>query len=86
MFEIISAVIIPFIVQWMKKIKLPTRIAPIAAITLAIIAVACAKRLGHDLSISNIYEAILRVLGISGMSVLGYDVFKTIVVNKVVAK
>lgn len=86
MFEIISAVIIPFIVQWLKKIKLPTRIAPIAAIVLAVIAVACAKLLGHDLNISNIYEAILRVLGISGMSVLGYDIFKTMVTNKVVAK
>lgn len=82
MFEIISAVIIPFVVQWLKKIKLPTRIAPIAAIILAIIAVAGARLLGYDLNITNIYEAILRVLGISGMSILGYDVLKKTISNK----
>ena len=82
MFEIISAVIIPFVVQFLKKIKLPSRIAPIAAIVLAIIAVAGAKLLGQDLDINNIYEAILRVLGISGMSILGYDVLKKTISNK----
>lgn len=82
MFEIISAVIIPFIVQLLKKIKLPTRIAPIAAIVLAILAVAGAKLLGQDLNIQNIYEAILKILGISGMSILGYDVLKKTINNK----
>jgi hypothetical protein len=82
MFEIISAVVIPFVVQLLKKIKLPSRLAPIAAVILAILIVAGAKILGSDLDIGNIYEAILKVLGISGMSILGYDVLKKTVKNK----
>lgn len=82
MFEIICAVIIPFVVQLLKKIKLPSRVAPIAAVILAILAVAGAKLFGIDLNIQSTLEAILKVLGISGMSILGYDVLKKTINNK----
>lgn len=82
MFEIITAVIIPFVVQLLKKIKLPKRLAPLVAVILAILAVVGAKLLGYDLNIQNALEAILKILGISGMSVLGYDLLKRTVKNK----
>jgi len=76
MFEIISAIVIPFVIQLLKKIKLPTKIAPIVAIILAIIVVAGAKIAGIDLDVKSVMDVILKILGIAGGSVLAYDTVK----------
>lgn len=76
MFEVITVVVIPFIVQLLKKIKLPTKVAPIAAFILALIIVAGGNVLGFDLNIDTIIDAIIKALAISGVSVLGYDTVK----------
>ena len=81
-FEIITVVVIPFIVQFLKKIKLPTKLAPFAAIIAAIIIVAGGKFLGVDLEIKNVLELILKAIGLAGISVLGYDIVKKITVDK----
>jgi hypothetical protein len=70
---IIITVAIPFIVQLLKKIKLPSKFAPIAAMVIAVIFVAVGKWVGLDLNVKDIYQAILLALGIAGASVLGYD-------------
>ena len=76
MFEIISAIVIPFLIQLLKKIKLPTKIAPIAAVVLAIIVVAGAKIAGIDLDVKSVMDVVLKILGIAGGSVLAYDTVK----------
>ena len=76
MFEAITAIAIPFLINLLKKIKLPTKIAPIAAFILALIIVAGGKVLGFDLNIDTIIDAIIKALAISGVSVLGYDTVK----------
>jgi len=76
MFEIISAIVIPFVIQLLKKIKLPTKIAPIVAVILATIIVAGAKIAGIDLDVKSTTDVILKILGIAGGSVLAYDTVK----------
>ena len=75
-FEAITAAAIPFLINLLKKIKLPTKIAPIAAFVLALIIVAGGNVLGFDLNIDTIIDAIIKALAISGVSVLGYDTVK----------
>ena len=79
MFEIISAIVIPFVIQLLKKIKLPTKIAPIVAIVLAVIVVAGAKIAGIDLDVKSTMDIILKILGIAGGSVLVYDTAKKLI-------
>ena len=76
MFEVITVIAIPFIINLLKKIKLPTKIAPIAAFVLALVIVAGGKILGFDLNIQTLIDAIIKALAISGVSVLGYDAIK----------
>lgn len=76
MFEIISAVVISSIVQLLKKIRLSTRLAPIAVIVLVALLIILTK------TTVSLFEAILKVLSISGISVLGYDILKKTILNK----
>ena len=75
-FEAITAAAIPFLINLLKKIKLSTKVAPIAAFVLALIIVAGGNVLGFDLNIDTIIDAIIKALAISGVSVLGYDTVK----------
>lgn len=73
----ITAGVIPFIVQFLKKIKLPIKLAPYAAIVIAIIVVAGAKAFtGADLDLVAVIGIVAQALGIAGVSVLGYDIWK----------
>ena len=79
LFQAITAVAIPFIVQLLKKIKLPTRIAPIVAVVIAVGVVAGGQALGVDLELNGVLDIILKGLGLGAISVLGYDVYTTTV-------
>ncbi len=83
MFDAIAVVIIPFIVAGLKKLKLPSKFAPIAVFAIAIIIVAGGKFLGYELSTQTIQEALLKALGIAGVSALGYDQLKKLTEPKV---
>ena len=75
--NVVAAVVIPFLVQLLKMIKLPTKWAPIAAVVLAVIYVAIAKAMGIEgVEYNDAYQLIITALGVSGASVLGYDVVK----------
>jgi len=75
--SIITAGVIPFIVQFLKKIKLPVKLAPWAAIIVALIIVTVAKAFtGADLDFVTVLGTVAQALGIAGVSVLGYDIWK----------
>ncbi len=76
MFDAIAVVIIPFIVTFLKKLKLSSKFAPIAVFLIAVIIVAGGKVLGYDLDVQTIQEALLKALCIAGVSTLGYDTVK----------
>mgnify|MGYP001463886201 CR=1 FL=1 len=76
MYDMIAVIVIPFLVTLLKKIKLPSKFAPIAAFIIALVIVAGGKVLGYDLNVTTIAEAIVKALAIAGVSVLGYDTVK----------
>ena len=76
-YTIIATVVIPFLVQGLKKI-IPTKFAPAVAVLLAIIYVVIARVMNLDVNLQETLPAILAALGISGASVLGYDIVKSI--------
>lgn len=76
MFEIISAIAVSFVVQLLKKVKLSARLAPIAVVVLVTLLIIITK------ATTSVSETILKILGISGMSVLGYDMLKKTILNK----
>ena len=78
LFNVVTAVIIPFLVQLLKMIKLPTKFAPIAAVVLAVVIVAGAKWLGVELDFNTMTGLIANALGVAGVSVLGYDLFRQV--------
>ena len=66
--------IIPVIVGLLKKIKLPTKFAPIAAIVVALIIVSVGKAFGGvELDFQTVLQTVATALGLAGVSVLGYD-------------
>ncbi len=75
-FEIITVTVIPFIIQLLKKVKLPSKVAPWVALIIAIFAVAISKMVGINADVNTVWQAILQALGIAGVSVLGYDIYK----------
>lgn len=75
-YTIISIVLIPLIVMGLKKIKLPSKWAPVAVFGVALILVAVGKVIGIDLDINTIADAIVKGLVTAGISVLGYDTVK----------
>lgn len=78
MFEIVSIVVIPGIIEALKGLKLSTKYAPIAAVVISAVLVLGAYKLGILLDVKNTFDLIATTLGISGISVLGYDIFKKI--------
>lgn len=76
LYTIISVVVIPFIVAGLKKLKLPSKWAPIAAFVVALILVSAGKLFGLELDVNNIAQAIIAALATAGVSVLGYDAVK----------
>ena len=82
LFQIITVAVIPFIVNLLKKINVPTRIAPIVAVVLAIGIVAGGKALGVDLDLNSVLDIILKGLGLGAISIFGYDLYKTTILNK----
>lgn len=77
--DFVAVVVIPFIVQLLKKIKLPTKVAPYVAVILAAVYVGVAKALGlASTDFQTVLDFIIKALGIGGVAVLGYDVVKSI--------
>ena len=65
----------------LKKIKLPSKFAPAAAFAVAIGLVLIGQKLGLELDINTIADAILKGLATAGIAVLGYDQVKKITEN-----
>ncbi|MFH1444966.1 MAG: hypothetical protein ABIF08_00625 [Nanoarchaeota archaeon] len=77
--DFVTVVIIPFVVEFLKRVSLPKKYAPYVAILLATIYVAVSKWLGWGgADFSSALDFIMKALGIGGISVLGYDIVKTI--------
>ena len=74
---VIVTVVIPFIVQALKK-WIPVKFAPIVAIALAGIYVIIAKLTNNDADFNTVYAAIATALGVAGVSALGYDTVKSL--------
>ena len=75
--DFIAVVVIPFIIELLKKLKLPVKTAPFVAIALAAAYVGLAKILGlPSADFTNVLEFLMKTLGISAVGVLGYDVVK----------
>ncbi len=67
------------IVQVLKLIKLPSKYAPTVCLVVAVILVAGAKALGMDLDVNTVADALLKALGIAGVTVLAYDQVRKVV-------
>lgn len=80
-YNVIATVVIPFLVQGLKKI-VPTKYAPIAVVVLAVIYVTIARAMNLDPNLQEVAAMIATVLGVSGVSVLGYDIFKKTILDK----
>ena len=78
-FDAVATVVIPFLVELLKKVKLPTKWAPFVAVGLALGYVTLAKALGlAGADFQGALAFILKALGIGAISVLGYDVVKAV--------
>lgn len=64
------------IVQLLKLIKLPSKWAPTVCLIVAVILVSVAKALGLELDVQTVAEALMKALGIAGVTVLAYDQLK----------
>lgn len=83
MTNIIVTVAIPFVIELLKKVKLPSKLAPVIAIVLGVVYVVASKFITiPGVEINSIYEGIVTALGISGVSVLGYDIFHKLTEKK----
>ena len=76
--NIIATVVIPFIVQLLKKWLGGSKFAPYIALALAGIYVAIAKAMGIESDINTVYQAILLAIGIGASSIAGYDIVKSL--------
>ena len=75
-YTIISTLVIPVIVMLFKKVKLPSKYAPLAAFGAAILLVGVGMVFKLTLDINTIADAILKGLATAGVAVLGYDTVK----------
>ena len=76
LYTIVSTVLIPIIVMLLRKIKLPTKFAPIAAFIIAGALVGIGKGFGLNMDVATIADAIIKALATAGVAVLGYDTVK----------
>ena len=72
-YTIVSIIVIPIVVQLLKKVKLPSKWAPVAAFGVALVLVGAGHLLGLNLDINTIAQAIIAGLATAGVAVLGYD-------------
>lgn len=78
--DIIAVVVIPLIIELLKKLKLPKAIAPLVALGLAAVYVIVGKQLGlPGTDFQTALDYITKILGISAISVFGYDVVKKLI-------
>jgi hypothetical protein len=75
-YTIISVFLIPAIVMGLRKLKLPSKWAPLAAFGIALVLVGIGQLLGLSLDITTIADAIIKGLTTAGVAVLGYDAVK----------
>lgn len=81
-YQIISVVVIPFVVYGFRKVGLSTKYAPIAAFGVAVALVAIGKAIGIDLDVNTIQSALITALATAGVSVLGYDTVTRLTAKK----
>uniref|UniRef100_A0A6M3IUI1 Holin n=1 Tax=viral metagenome TaxID=1070528 RepID=A0A6M3IUI1_9ZZZZ len=74
--NVVIGILSAAIVQLLKKIKLPSKFAPMICLVVAIVLVSVAKALGFQADVNTISQALLTALGISGATVLAYDQVK----------
>jgi len=74
--NVVIGLLTAVIVQVLKKIKLPSKFAPIIVLVVAGIIVSIAKALGLTPDLKTIQDAIMTALGIGGVTALGYDQIK----------
>ena len=77
-YTIVSTIAVPFIVQLLKAMHLPSRWCPLAAFGTAGILVGLGKVFGVEMDVTTIAQAILTALVTAGVGVLGYDTVKTL--------
>jgi hypothetical protein len=77
-YTIVSTVAIPFIVQLLKAMKLPSKWAPLAAFGVAGLLVGLGKVFGVEMNVNDMATAILTALATAGVGVLGYDTVRTL--------
>jgi hypothetical protein len=80
--RIIVIVLIPFIVEKLKGLKLSKKLIPVMVIVLATCYMVIARIVGLEADTNTVLDKILTIFGISGVSVLGYDSFKLITATK----
>ena len=65
----VANIVIPaitiFIVNLLKKIKLPTKIAPLVAAVVALLVVGVSKAFGADLDVNSVYDAIIKAIALA---------------------
>lgn len=72
-YQVISVIVIPFVVMGIRKVGLPTKFAPIAAFGIALALVTLGKLIGVELDVATLQATIITALATAGVSVLGYD-------------
>jgi hypothetical protein len=72
-YTIVSTVVIPFIVMGLRKIKLPVKFAPLAALVIAAVLVGVGQLFGLAMDVNTIADAIIKALATAGVAVLSYD-------------
>jgi len=82
MIETIIGILSALIVQGLKKIKLPTKYAPIVVFILAVIGVAIARVFGIVTDITTLSALLFKALGIAGATALTYDQIKALLIEK----
>lgn len=75
-YSIITTLVIPFIITGLRKLKLSSKWAPIAAFAIALTFVGIGTALGITLDVNTIADAIIKGLASAGIAVLGYDQVK----------
>ena len=76
--DFLAAGVIPFVVEWLKKLNLPVKVAPLVAVALAAAYVYVAKLLGFGASFDSALDYLIKALGIGAVSVFGYDLVKSV--------
>lgn len=74
--NVIIGILSAAIVQFLKKIKLPSKYAPTICLVVAIILVSAARAIGLEMDVNSVAQALLLALGTAGATTLVYDQVK----------